>query len=195
MLPLSDQQLLASAVAMDKVVAKQLVEQAGIQVVPYLSFSYDDWINSKELSIKKISDLLCYPLFVKPATLGSSVGINKVYNEDQLIAACDSAFTFDMKVLVEEGLENIREIECAVLGGSELESAEPGEITTCGSFYTYDSKYGSSSPGQIQVPAPLNQKQAEKGKRNCVDCGKGSGNLWNGENRPVSRQINGSFLF
>jgi D-alanine-D-alanine ligase len=101
-----------------------------------------------------VSRTLTYPVFVKPANLGSSVGITKVSSADALGAAIDVAAAFDPKVVVEEAVHNAREIECAVLGNETPDASVPGEIVPSGEFYDYHAKYLSGG-SQTLIPAPL----------------------------------------
>ena len=147
--------LLGSSVAMDKIVAKKLVEVAGVPVVPYADFSkYDGIPNYKEVAH------LGLPLFVKPASLGSSVGIARVDHEADFDAAIKAAFEFDEKVLVEKAVD-AREIELAVIAGDSVEISGAGEIVTDSGFYSYDSKYNDEQDAAITVPAPITTEQSE----------------------------------
>ena len=159
---------LASAVSMDKVFSKQLVANCGIPVAPYQSFSSYDWEWNKDSIIKKAIDDLGLPLFVKPSSLGSSVGISKVTSRSELHNACEQALKFDDKVLIEQGMEGIREIECAVLGNYQLECAYPGEIIPQGGFYSYDAKYVDDKAAIVQVPAELSEKEARGAKEMAI---------------------------
>ena len=146
--------LLGSSVAMDKIVAKKLVETVGVPVVPYKDFyKYDGVPSYKEVSH------LGLPLFVKPASLGSSVGIAKIDKEEDFEGAMKEAFSYDEKVLVETGV-NAREIELAVLCGDKMEISGAGEIVTDSGFYSYDSKYNDEKDAAITVPAPISDEQA-----------------------------------
>ncbi|MBT3690525.1 D-alanine--D-alanine ligase A, partial [bacterium] len=103
--------VLGSSVAMDKVTMKKVVIWHGIEQVAFKSLLKNEWLNDKESNIKQIEKELTYPVFVKPANLGSSVGINKVKSKDELAKAIDIAFEFDRKIIIEQGLEDIKEIE------------------------------------------------------------------------------------
>src|SRR5437773_8189515 len=123
--------VLASAVAMDKDIAKRVARDAGIPIAPYVSLKYEVWKNEKQQSAQRIEKELGYPVFVKPANLGSSVGVHKVKKQSRLNAALEDAFRYDRKVLVEAAI-NAREIEVSVLenlktGADPLVSV-PGEI-------------------------------------------------------------------
>ncbi|SMF76238.1 D-alanine--D-alanine ligase family protein [Pseudobacteriovorax antillogorgiicola] len=155
--------VLGSALAMDKIIAKKLVELAGVTVVPYVDFHLSDWkVSSAEL-LATIEKTLRYPLYVKPCNLGSSVGITKVKAPDQLKAAIEEALTFDDKVLVETGID-AREIEFAVLGGQEPKVSGAGEVVAKKDFYTYASKYEDKDSSDILIPAPLASELVKQGQ-------------------------------
>jgi D-alanine-D-alanine ligase len=143
--------VLASSACMDKIICKDVLDRAGISVVPYVSFLRSEWEASSEEWIARVEKEVDYPCFVKPSNMGSSVGITKVGGPDGIKAAIDLACKFDSRILVEKAV-NAREIECAVLGNEKPEAAELGEILVGGEFYDYNDKYvdGKSS---TQVPA------------------------------------------
>ncbi|WP_141733084.1 D-alanine--D-alanine ligase family protein [Oligoflexus tunisiensis] len=155
--------ILGSSVAMDKVVAKQLVEYAGVPVVPYVALRLHEWLERKADILEEARRKLKFPMFVKPASLGSSVGINRVENEAALEKAVQHALEFDDRVLIETGV-NAREIEYACLGGYAPKLTAPGEIGVPTGFYTYEEKYSSGSKAEVLVPAPLASDLAEKGR-------------------------------
>lgn len=150
---------LGSAISMNKVFSKQMAAHHGIPVVPYLAFSASQWELGKEQIIRNAISDFGLPLFVKPASLGSSVGISKVCTESELSKACVDALAFDDHILIEQGMEGVREIECAVLGSDQMECAAPGEIIPQGGFYSYDAKYLDHQAAVIQVPAKLTEKE------------------------------------
>ncbi len=154
---------LGSAVAMDKVVAKQLVAAAGVGIVPYVAFRAEDWSKHREAITQEISRELVFPLFVKPASLGSSVGIRKVNDKAVLLDAIAYALSFDERVLVETGFD-VREIEYACLGGYDPKISKPGEIGVPSGFYSYEEKYSNYSKAEVKVPADLDEGLAEQGK-------------------------------
>lgn len=154
---------LGSAIAMDKVVAKELVAAAGVPVVPYVAFRSAEWEAKAPALIERIQKQLRYPLFVKPASLGSSVGIRKVSDKSELEAAIVYALGFDERILVETGLD-VREIEYACLGSYEPKVTVPGEVGVAAGFYSYEEKYASSSQAEVQVPAQLTSALAEEGQ-------------------------------
>lgn len=152
--------VLASSAGMDKVVMKQLFEMAGLAQVPYVYFIRKEWQKSQQQLVKEMEEKLTYPMFVKPANLGSSVGVNKASNQQELVEAIDIAFKYDRKVIIETGVV-AREVEMAVLGNDEPKVSVPGEIKPLTDFYDYDSKYKDSST-QLLIPAPVSQEVEEK---------------------------------
>lgn len=145
--------VLASAAGMDKVVSKALFQQRNLPIVNHRVLRESDWRNSKEEKLKRIRTVLDFPLFVKPANLGSSVGVSKVNDFQQLESAIAEAFQFDQKILIEEGILG-RELECSVLGNQNPKASLPGEIIPFHEFYDYQDKYkeGKTSFG---IPADL----------------------------------------
>lgn len=152
-LPYVGNGVLASSAGMDKVIMKQLFEIAGLPQVPYTYFIRSEWVNEKHTILARCEEQLNWPMFVKPANLGSSVGINKVTNREELVTAIDIALQFDRKIVVEQGVA-AREIELAVLGNDFPEVSVPGEIKPMTDFYDYDSKYKDGSTALI-IPAEL----------------------------------------
>lgn len=153
-LPYVGNGVLASSAGMDKVVMKQLFKIAGLNQTPYVYFIRRDWKNGQSELVRKIASELEWPVFVKPANLGSSVGINKAENEDELIAAVNEALKFDRKIVVEQGV-NAREIEIGVLGNDSPECSVAGEIKPLKAFYDYQAKYKDGNTAMI-IPAELN---------------------------------------
>jgi len=146
--------VLASAVGMDKALMKVLFKAAGLTVAPWVIVRDTTWRDDREGLTRQIGESLTYPLFVKPANLGSSVGISKVKAPADLAAAVALALAFDPKVVVESAVAGAREIECAVLGNGTPEASIPGEIIPDGEFYDYEAKYIRSG-SRTEVPASL----------------------------------------
>lgn len=154
--------VLGSAVGMDKDVAKRLVAHAGLPYVPYLCYREAEWLRDqekiRELAIVKLG----LPLFVKPANMGSSVGVTKVNRAEDLAAAMQEAFQYDRKVLIEKAV-NAREIEVSVL--ESLERNQPpmasiaGEIVPTHDFYSYEAKYLDENGATLHIPAALAPEQ------------------------------------
>jgi D-alanine-D-alanine ligase len=149
----------ASAASMDKAMMKALFERAGLEQVEHRVLLRRDGDDERRLL-----DELGLPLFVKPANLGSSVGISKVKSADALGAALELAFRYDRKVLVERGLA-VREIEVSVLGNDEPRASLPGEILPDREFYDYDSKYAADSRTELRIPAPLDARTTAEAQR------------------------------
>lgn len=133
--------VLASAVAMDKVVFKDLMRGHGLPVVDYVWFRRSAWRRDPAHVTRKVEEAIGQRSVVKPARLGSSVGMSLVHTPDELPAALDEAFRHDSKVIVEEYLESARELECGVLGNDDPIVFDPGEVRSSHEFYDYESKY------------------------------------------------------
>ena len=129
--------ILSSSVAMDKITTKRILESAGIPQVPYVAVIEGENLEEK---IAEIEEKLTYPIFTKPSNMGSSVGISKSENQEELRAALDLAFKYDSRVLVEQGV-NAREIEVGLLGNYDVKSTLPGEVVKDVAFYDYEAKY------------------------------------------------------
>lgn len=155
-LPFVGPDALASAVCMDKDVAKRLLVAADLPVTPSRTLR-----PGSEADYEEIAAHLGSPLFVKPANSGSSVGVTKVERADQFQDALAHAFEYDRKVLVETGISG-REVECAVLGNEKLEASQPGEIVSTAQFYTYDAKYEDPDASRMEVPADLPPDVSER---------------------------------
>jgi D-alanine-D-alanine ligase len=158
--------VLASAVGMDKAVQKVLFRAAGLPLVPHEVVLEREWREDPE-SVEARAEALGGPLFVKPATLGSSVGITKVKTLADLESAMEEALRYTRKVLVELAMEGAREIECAVLGNDDPVASVPGEILPAGEFYDYRSKYLDDST-RLEVPAKLSPEVVEEVQRMAV---------------------------
>jgi D-alanine-D-alanine ligase len=150
-LPFVGASVLGSAIGMDKDVMKRLLRDAGI---PIGRFHVYDRSAGGQIKFSRIKKALRQPLFVKPANLGSSVGISKVASRPELEAAVKNAFRFDNKILIEEFIEG-REIECSVLGNDDPIASLPGEIVTGHSFYSYEAKYIDDQGSRLEIPAKL----------------------------------------
>jgi len=152
--------VLASSAGMDKDVMKRLFRDAGLPVVPWETVLRRDWEQDPAGVRKRIEKRLRYPLFVKPANLGSSVGITKVHEPQELQAAMDLAAQYDRKILVEKAVD-AREIECAVLGNDNPEASLPGEIIPVNEFYDYEAKYIKEG-SELVIPARLSPRQTKR---------------------------------
>jgi D-alanine-D-alanine ligase len=158
--------VLASSTGMDKVVMKQLFQQAGLTVCPYEWFLRSAWETLPNKIIKKISQSLGYPVFVKPANLGSSVGVSKADGKQELVAAINDAVRYDRRIIVEQAV-NGREIEVAILGNDNPVASLPGEVITGHEFYDYEDKYIDNT-SRTEVPAKLPQKTLARIQRDAI---------------------------
>jgi D-alanine-D-alanine ligase len=146
--------VLGSAIGMDKVVTKQLCEHARIPVTPYVWFSQSQFAKHSMELMSRIEKTFGYPVFVKPANLGSSVGITKAHNRRELKAAVVLASQYDTKILVEKAVRDPREIEVSVIGNDRPVASIPGEVVSSNEFYDYDAKYVDGKSTAI-IPARL----------------------------------------
>jgi len=131
----------ASSISMDKDLMKIIFQQKNLPILEWITIKRKEWQKDKEKILSLIQNNFEYPLFVKPTNLGSSVGITKVHKKEELEKAVDLASSYDRKILIEKGLEEVREIECGVLGNNEPQASVAGEVRPAGEFYDYDSKY------------------------------------------------------
>jgi len=157
--------VLGSAAGMDKDVMKRLFRNAGLPIVKHVTVLRSDWREQPKKVRKQIESALKYPVFVKPANLGSSVGISKVHDSSELASAMDEAARFDRKLVIEEGVGGkrgkAREIECSVLGNDKPIASVAGEIVPIEEFYDYSAKYLVEGSESI-IPAKIgNAKQKE----------------------------------
>jgi D-alanine-D-alanine ligase len=156
--------VLASACGMDKVVMKTLFKEAGLPICKHVWFLRRDWEQNAERVIQLVESALGYPCFVKPANLGSSVGVSRADDADALRAAISLASEFDRKIIVEEALQ-MREIECAVMGNDDPEASLPGEYiirNKSKAFLDYTEKYAGTGNNEFVVPAPVSEELAKK---------------------------------
>ncbi len=157
--------VLGSAAGMDKDVMKRLFGAAGLPQTPYVTLLRGEWRTEPKKCVKKIEAALSYPVFVKPANLGSSVGISKVHDRSELAAAMDLAASFDRKLVIEQGVggpgAKPRELEVAVLGNDAPEASVVGEIVPGAEFYDYDAKYHSDASVPI-IPAELTKAEVKQ---------------------------------
>jgi D-alanine-D-alanine ligase len=145
--------VLGAAVCMDKDVCKRLLRDAGIPVVPFEVVTARRWA-SEPAAVRAAAARLGSPLFVKPASLGSSLGVERVATPAELDAAIARALALDRKILIERGIDG-REIECAVLGNDDPQVSVPGEIVPGEAFYSFADKYAADSQARLLIPAPL----------------------------------------
>ncbi|MFN0156475.1 MAG: D-alanine--D-alanine ligase family protein [Bacteroidota bacterium] len=149
--------VLGSALGMDKIVQKQLFEQAGLPIARYLWFVSSVCQKEPKRVVAAAEKKLKYPMFTKPANTGSSVGISKAHHRSELLAGIAMAAQYDRKIVIEQGVNSLREIECSVLGNDEPFASVTGEIIPSNEFYDYDAKYVDGKSEAV-VPADLPKK-------------------------------------
>jgi len=152
--------VLGSGVCMDKVVAKKLLDKAGIPTPKYIWFTRDYFDKNQKIVIKSVGRDLGYPCFTKPACLGSSVGISKVKYERDLEKMINEAAKYDRKIIIEKGI-NARELECAILGNNNPKASAVGEIIVGGEFYDYFDKYVNGK-SKTKIPADIPTRISEE---------------------------------
>ena len=171
--------VLGSAAGMDKDIMKSLFRAAGLPIVKHITILRGDWESAPNKVHKLVESKLKYPVFVKPANLGSSVGISKAHYRKELGPAIEEAAKFDRKIVIEQSVggskQKAREIECSVLGNDQPAASVPGEIVPCKEFYDYDAKYLDEG-SQLIIPAKLTKAETKKvqqlaiGAFKAVDC-------------------------
>ncbi len=149
--------VLGSAVGMDKDVMKRLLRDAGLPIGKFVTFHK---MQRKNIIFADLKKKLSVPFFIKPANLGSSVGVSKVSSEAELEKGVEEAFSFDTKILIEEYIQG-REIECAVMGNEEPQASVAGEVTPTHAFYDYEAKYLDANGATLQIPADLSKEVLE----------------------------------
>ncbi len=159
--------VIASSVGMDKTFTKIIFKNAGINQADWVEIRKHEYSNL-DSKIEEIENKLGYPVFIKPANAGSSIGIGKAKNKNELIDAINEAFKFDRKILVEELLTG-HEVECAVLGNrGNVRASRVGEIIASQEFYTYDAKYSSDSTSETHIPANIDEKYSKIVRENAI---------------------------
>jgi D-alanine-D-alanine ligase len=157
--------VLGSAAGMDKDIMKSLFHAAGLPIVKHVTFLRSEWEAAAKKIQRAVEGKLKYPVFVKPANLGSSVGISKAHNRKELGPAIGEAAKFDRKIVIEAGVggqkNKAREIECAVLGNDRPEASVPGEIVPSAEFYDYSAKYLDEG-SQLIIPAKLSKSESKR---------------------------------
>jgi D-alanine-D-alanine ligase len=160
--------VLASAVGMDKGMMKVVFAGHGLSVCPYTIVRAHEWEARRHDVLRELTAALGYPMFVKPANLGSSVGISKAKDLAALEAAVDLARSFDRRVIIEAAVPDAREIECAVLGNDTPEASVPGEVIPSREFYDYEAKYIDAASKTV-IPADVPAATAEEIRRMAVE--------------------------
>jgi D-alanine-D-alanine ligase len=171
--------VLGSAAGMDKDIMKALFRAAGLPIVKHVTLLRGEWATNSKSIQKLVESKLKYPVFVKPANLGSSVGISKAHDREELGPAIAEAARFDRKIVIEQGVggrgHKAREIECSVLGNDQPEASLPGEIVPSTEFYDYNAKYLDEG-SQLIIPAKLTKRETKEVQRlaigafQAVDC-------------------------
>jgi D-alanine-D-alanine ligase len=171
--------VLGSAAGMDKDIMKSLFRATGLPIVKHVTILRSEWESEPKKSEKRVEKALKYPVFVKPANLGSSVGISKAHNSKELGPAIYEASKFDRKIVIEQGVggkkQKAREIECSVLGNDKPEASVPGEIVPGKEFYDYTAKYLDEG-SELIIPAKLTKAETKRvqqlavGAFQAVDC-------------------------
>ncbi len=189
--------VLASSTGMDKTVAKRLFKEAGLAVGNFKEFLRKDWKNNPEKIVKEIETNFAYPVFVKPVNSGSSVGISKAKNTDELKEAIKTAAKFDRKILIESQVVG-RELEVSVLGNDSPMASVPGEIVPCNDFYDYSAKYVDNK-SELKIPADLSPEITEEIRKlaikayralDCAGMARVDFFLEKGTNRLIINEIN-----
>lgn len=152
--------MISSACCMDKVMTNTLADAADIPQAKWLGFSKYDYDKNSEEYLSKAQEYLGFPIFVKPANAGSSVGVSKATDKETLVAAIEKAFKEDCKLVLEEGIVG-HEVECAVLGNEEPIASVCGEIVACNDFYDYEAKYVNPA-SELYIPARLPQEKIDE---------------------------------
>ena len=165
-LPFVGSGVIGSAVGMDKDMQKRLFLQAKLPVGEFVAVLRSEWEGSRERILKSVAKKFRFPLFVKPATLGSSVGMSKVHKREELPAALDLAAEFAQKIVVERNICG-REIEVSVLGNDEPQASVPGEIIPHREFYDYTAKYLEEGT-RLEIPAKLSKTQVRRFQEHAV---------------------------
>lgn len=174
-IPYTSSGILGASVGMDKILMKKVFEAHGLPVLPYEYFIRNEWEKERENVLNKIEEKISYPMFVKPSNLGSSIGISKVKNRDELEVAIDIATKFDERIIVEFGLEDLKEINCSALGrADEVIASTTEQPISWKEFLTFDEKYingtkksatkGGMASMSRKVPAEITEEQSKEVK-------------------------------
>jgi len=170
-LPYVGAQVTASAVAMDKVIFKDVIRAHGLPTVEHVVVKRKTWRAQPDEVLAEIEDRFDYPVFTKPANLGSSVGITKCHDGSGLTTGLEDAARYDRKMLVEPAVPEAREIEVSVLGNDDPVASLPGEIVPSREFYSYEAKYldAGDRASDLLIPAPLSEEMTERVRRLAVE--------------------------
>ena len=156
--------VLGSAVGLDKTLFKDVMKAHGLPIVDHVAFKRRDWEADPASVVRHIEEVLPYPVFAKPANLGSSVGISKCGDRTSLLSGLTEAARFDRKLVVEAAVPCAREIEVGVLGNDDPITSVPGEIVPSREFYSYEAKYVDvgASASRLMIPAPLSEEESSR---------------------------------
>jgi len=160
--------VLGSAVGMDKAVMKTLFLAHGLPVAPYIVVLRHEWARDTSVT-QRVERELSFPVFVKPANLGSSVGISKAKTAAEFHEAMALALQYDRKIVIEAAVANAREIECAVLGNDDPQASVPGEIIPLREFYDYEAKYMDANGSRLEIPAAVTATEAATIRRMSIE--------------------------
>lgn len=152
--------VLAGAVGMDKLISKGVFKEAGLSVLPYKEIKLREWKVDKQNVCSNIESYIGYPMYVKPANQGSSIGITRVLDEEELTKAIELAFNYDYRIIVEKELP-VREIEVAILGNEDVHTSLPGEVAKDEQFYAYEDKYFNQE-SVVKIPAEISDELTKK---------------------------------
>ncbi|MCB2359648.1 D-alanine--D-alanine ligase family protein [Clostridium estertheticum] len=158
--------VMSSAICMDKIYTKYLLEKFNVKQADYVVINASEYVKDKDNLIGRIEKELGYPVFIKPANGGSSVGITKAHDQKELIVGVIDALKYDRKILVEQAI-NAREIEVGVLGNDDPKAAIPGEVIPAKEFYDYEAKYNNAE-SKLLIPAALNEAKLQRVKDEAI---------------------------
>ncbi|MBU3176910.1 D-alanine--D-alanine ligase [Clostridium estertheticum] len=158
--------VMSSAICMDKIYTKYLLEKFNVKQADYVVINASEYVKDKDNLIARIEKELGYPVFIKPANGGSSVGITKAHDQKELIAGVIDALKYDRKILVEQAI-NAREIEVGVMGNDDPKAAIPGEVIPAKEFYDYEAKY-KNEESKLLIPAALNEAKLQSVKDEAI---------------------------
>ena len=162
-LPFIGPGVLSSAMSMDKDITKRLLIEAGIPIAKFLTFKLND-----KFSFKEVSKKLGMPVFIKPANMGSSVGIHKVKNKKEFFVGVKDAFKYDTKIIIEKNIVG-QEVECSLLGNEKVMASVLGEIVPINDFYSYKAKYIKKNGADLLIPAKLSKTIAKKVQNKAIE--------------------------
>ena len=160
--------VMASAVGMDKAAMKDMFRSHNLPTPKYVSIKRRDWETQPDRLADQLAAEIGYPCFIKPANMGSSVGVHKVHADEELAAAMNDAAQYDRKILAEYAVPDAREIECSVLGNDQPIASVPGEVVPGHEFYDYEAKYIDES-SQLLIPAPIEPAVANRVRELAVE--------------------------